>query len=60
MKYGECTNKVEKTIADVIDEQIEDGTLLFEEDTDRAILQVKLTSEITSFIAKYFGLEGDK
>jgi len=59
MKYSECSRKVENIISSILDECIEDRVIIFEEDMDRAILQVKLKSEITSFIFSYFGLESD-
>ena len=59
MRYSECSEKVENIISAILDECIEDETIIFEENMDRAVLQVKLMSDITSFIFNNFGLEGD-
>jgi len=60
MKYSECSKKVKNIISDILDECVEDKMVIFEEDMDRVILQVKLMSDITSFIFNNFGLEADE
>lgn len=59
MKYSECTKQIGEIISEIFDEAIEEGSINFDDEIERGIVEKKLRSDITLFIFKNFGLESD-
>lgn len=59
MKYSECTKQIGEIISEIFDEAIEEGSITFDDEIERGIVEKKLRSDITLFIFKNFGLESD-
>ena len=59
MKYGECIKQVDEIVSRIFDEAIEEGSITFDDEIERGVIEKKLRSDITLFIFKNFGLEAD-